>query len=108
MHKQLLVLAVALTLAAGSAVASDKSLREKVKSAGLTAIPAGIPEVQNNPITREKIELGTMLFFDPRISASGVISCNTCHNLGTGGDDNLPTSVGHGWQKGPRNAPTVL
>jgi cytochrome c peroxidase len=37
-----------------------------------------------------------------------VISCNTCHNLGTGGDDNLTTSVGHGWQKGPRNAPTVL
>jgi cytochrome c peroxidase len=25
-----------------------------------------------------------------------------------GGDDNLPTSVGHGWQKGPRNSPTVL
>jgi cytochrome c peroxidase len=49
-----------------------------------------------------------MLFFDPRLSASGVISCNTCHNLGTGGDDNLPTSVGHGWQKGPRNSPTVL
>jgi cytochrome c peroxidase len=64
--------------------------------------------VADNPITREKIELGKMLFFDPRLSASGVISCNTCHNLGTGGDDNLPTSVGHGWQKGPRNAPTVL
>lgn len=45
---------------------------------------------------------------DPRLSASGAISCNTCHNLGTGGDDNLPTSVGHGWQKGPRNSPTVL
>jgi len=25
-----------------------------------------------------------------------------------GGDDNLETSIGHGWQKGPRNAPTVL
>jgi cytochrome c peroxidase len=59
-------------------------------------------------VTREKIELGKMLFFDPRLSASGVISCNTCHNLGTGGDDNLPTSVGHGWQQGPRNSPTVL
>ncbi|CAN0590463.1 unnamed protein product, partial [Ectocarpus sp. 12 AP-2014] len=41
-------------------------------------------------------------------SASGVFSCNSCHNLATGGDDNLETSIGHGWQKGPRNAPTVL
>ncbi|MCE8472706.1 cytochrome-c peroxidase, partial [Rhodovulum sulfidophilum] len=39
---------------------------------------------------------------------SGVFSCYSCHNLTTGGDDNLETSIGHGWQKGPRNAPTVL
>jgi len=49
-----------------------------------------------------------MLYFDPRLSASGLISCNTCHNLSIAGDDNLPTSVGHGWAKGPRNAPTVF
>ena len=49
-----------------------------------------------------------MLYFDPRLSASNLISCNTCHNLGTGGVDLQETSVGHGWQKGPRNAPTVL
>ncbi|HHH38609.1 MAG TPA: cytochrome-c peroxidase, partial [Sedimenticola sp.] len=61
-----------------------------------------------NAITREKVELGKMLYFDPRLSRSQLISCNTCHNMGMGGDDNLPTSVGHGWQKGPRNAPTVL
>nr|WP_280950284.1 cytochrome-c peroxidase [Pseudotabrizicola sediminis] len=48
------------------------------------------------------------LFFDPRLSASGVFSCASCHNLATGGDDNMETSVGHGWQKGPRNSPTVL
>jgi cytochrome c peroxidase len=49
-----------------------------------------------------------MLYFDPRLSASNLISCNTCHNLGTGGVDLQQTSVGHGWQKGPRNAPTVF
>jgi len=49
-----------------------------------------------------------MLFFDPRLSKSGIISCNSCHNLGMGGGDNLPTSVGHGWQKGPRNSPAVF
>jgi cytochrome c peroxidase len=64
--------------------------------------------VKDNPITREKSELGKMLFVDPRLSASGVISCNTYHDLSTGGDDNLVTSVGHVWQKGSRNSPTVF
>jgi cytochrome c peroxidase len=71
-------------------------------------IPAVVPAVKDNAVTGEKVDLGRMLFFDPRISASHLISCNTCHNLGMGGDDNLETSIGHGWQKGPRNAPTVL
>lgn len=60
-----------------------------------------------NQITPEKSELGKMLFFEPRLSSSWLVSCNTCHNLGLAGVDLLPTSVGHHWQKGPRNAPTV-
>lgn len=71
-------------------------------------LPSTVPAVRDNPITPEKIALGKALFFDPRLSASGVFSCNSCHNLATGGDDNLETSIGHGWQKGPRNAPTAL
>src|SRR5690606_15103145 len=55
-----------------------------------------------------KIELGKQLFFDPRISRSQIISCNSCHNLSLGGVDAGSTSIGHGWQKGPRRAPTVL
>jgi cytochrome c peroxidase len=54
------------------------------------------------------VELGKALFFDPRLSKSGFISCNSCHNLSMGGTDNLKTSIGHGWQQGPINAPTVL
>jgi len=98
----------AALLAAAPASADDTTLRDQAKGAGLAALPFGAGKVENNPLIHEKIDLGAMLFFDPRLSASGLISCNTCHNLGTGGDDNLPTSVGHGWQKGPRNAPTVL
>jgi cytochrome c peroxidase len=109
MNTKLLALAVSAGIAlSAAALADDGALREKAKSAGLQALPYGSGEIENNALTRAKIELGAMLFFDPRLSASGIISCNTCHNLGTGGDDNLPTSVGHGWQKGPRNAPTVL
>jgi cytochrome c peroxidase len=53
-------------------------------------------------------ELGKKLYFDPRLSKSGFISCNSCHNLSMGGTDNIPTSVGDKWQQGPINAPTVL
>ena len=55
-----------------------------------------------------KIELGKKLFFEPRLSKSGWITCNSCHNLSTGGVDNLPTSIGHKWMLGPINSPTVL
>jgi len=55
-----------------------------------------------------KVELGKQLFFDPRLSKSGIISCNSCHNLSRGGSDNLQTSIGHNWQEGPINSPTVL
>jgi cytochrome c peroxidase len=53
-------------------------------------------------------ELGKKLYFDPRLSKSGFISCNSCHNLSMGGADNIPTSIGDQWQQGPINAPTVL
>ena len=70
-----------------------------------------LPEVvdnPDNPVTEEKVELGKMLYYDPRLSKSGFISCNSCHNLATYGVDNLPTSLGHAWAVGPRNSPTVL
>lgn len=54
------------------------------------------------------VELGKKLCFDPRLSKSGFISCNSCHNLSMGGTDNIPTSIGDKWQQGPINAPTVL
>jgi cytochrome c peroxidase len=54
------------------------------------------------------VELGKKLFFDTRLSKSGFISCNSCHNLSMGGTDNLKTSIGHNWNQGPINAPTVL
>lgn len=54
------------------------------------------------------VELGKKLYFDPRLSKSGFISCNSCHNLSMGGTDNLKTSIGDHWHQGPINAPTVL
>jgi cytochrome c peroxidase len=71
-------------------------------------IPTTPPALTDNPATPAKVELGTMLYFDPRLSASHAISCSSCHNLGLGGVDAQETSIGHRWQRGGRNAPTVL
>ncbi|MCK9238532.1 MAG: cytochrome-c peroxidase [Thiopseudomonas sp.] len=68
-----------------------------------------IQPIEPAAITDEaKVELGKQLFFDPRLSKSGFISCNSCHNLSMGGTDNIPTSIGDQWQEGPINSPTVL
>lgn len=55
-----------------------------------------------------KAELGKKLYFDPRLSKSGIISCNTCHNLSMGGTDNVQFAIGHRWAFAPVNSPTVL
>tara|TARA_R110002073_G_scaffold328396_1_gene509611 strand:+ start:1089 stop:2081 length:993 start_codon:yes stop_codon:yes gene_type:complete len=83
----------------------------------ISAIVTSINVSANEPIQPIKavkpqnpdlVELGKKLFFDPRLSKSGFISCNSCHNLSMGGTDNIPTSIGHAWHQGPINAPTVL
>ena len=84
----------ALALASGS-VAFANDLRNEALEL-FAPLPSTIPALNANPVTPEKIDLGKALFFDPRMSASGVFSCNSCHNLATGGDDNMPTSIGHG------------
>lgn len=71
------------------------------------ALPDKAPEPADNPTTAEKVELGRMLYFDPRFSATGTVSCNTCHNLMLGGEDNRNFSMGVHGQMGGRSAPTV-
>ncbi len=64
---------------------------------------------KKDPITAAKVELGKKLYFDPRLSRSNLISCNTCHNLALGGADGVPAAIGHGWTANPHhlNSPTV-
>ena len=90
----------------GAAFASDELL-ERAKGM-FKPVPSKPPVIAGNPATPDKVLLGKALYFDPRLSSSGLISCNTCHNVGMGGIDFQETSTGHKWQKGPRNAPTVL
>jgi cytochrome c peroxidase len=67
-----------------------------------------VMDSRDNPVSAVKVELGKMLYYEPRLSKSNVISCNSCHNLATYGVDNLPTSIGHRWAVGSVNAPTTL
>lgn len=108
-----IAICLALTLGAGHispilAKEGDDKLMQQAQSL-FKPIPDTPPTLRDGvTITPEKIELGKWLYFDPRLSRSWLISCNTCHNLALGGGDLQETSIGHGWAKGPRNAPTVL
>jgi cytochrome c peroxidase len=73
----------------------------------LEALPSKPPIPADNPLSSAKIELGKQLYFDPRLSKDGTISCNSCHNVMAGGEDGRPNSVGIQGQRGGRSAPTV-
>src|SRR5699024_9051258 len=61
----------------------------------LKPVPTAEVLVEEKELSSDQIELGKWLFFEPRLSKSHIISCNTCHSVGTGGADNIPTSIGH-------------
>ena len=90
---------VALTIAPAALAADDLHARARGSFAPLPGVKAARPEL---------VSLGRQLFWEPRLSASGKISCNSCHGLGSFGVDNKPTSSGHLGKLGGRNSPTVL
>ena len=70
-------------------------------------LPTEAPAPTDNPTTPAKVELGKMLYHDPRLSSTGTVSCSSCHNTMLGGEDNRPNSMGINGQTGGRSAPTV-
>lgn len=105
----LATLLVTTTAFAGDALISNSQI------AGMLPIPSSPSKLlrlidnPKNPITKAKVTLGKRLYFEPRLSKSGLISCNTCHNVGLGGTDGVETSFGHKWTPNPShiNSPTV-
>jgi cytochrome c peroxidase len=69
---------------------------------------SAIPFPKNNPFTQAKVELGRTLFFDPRLSASEIVSCATCHNPALSWGDGLSKGVGDGMKALGRHTPTLL
>lgn len=76
-----------------------------------TLYAQGVPQ-QAGPLgvkpSAKEVELGRKLFFDPRLSADGTVSCASCHNPQLGWSDNRPVAVGIRGQRGTRNSPTIV
>ncbi len=104
----LVAIGVTLLLLAGALGAEAAS--EKVYE---PEIPLGLDEEgfqvpKDNPLTKDKIELGRLLFFDKRMSDDNSISCSTCHIPALAFTDGQPVSAGIRHQQGGRSAPTAI
>lgn len=105
----LLLVAVGGVLVGSVACGGAKKTAVEVDQAKLKMfrpLPAVI-ESADNPITPEKVALGRMLYYEPRLSKGQDVSCNSCHGLETYGVDGKPVSEGHRGAEGKRNSPTV-
>jgi cytochrome c peroxidase len=108
-----LMFAVAVLIAACSAPAPpppiepQKPTVDRSKLQMFAPLPASVPRAEG-AATPEMVALGRMLYYEPRLSKSQTISCNSCHDLANYGVDGEPTSDGHKGQKGDRNSPTVF
>ena len=86
----------------------------RVRVDSVSSLPGGLgrllalPDDPENPITREKVELGRQLFEDARLSGDESLSCASCHPKEMAYADATPLSEGAGGQPMPRHTPTVL
>jgi cytochrome c peroxidase len=96
---------------AGLAVSATAEQSPAELSKWAAALFGGLPtEAASpvNPTTDSRVELGRVLYFDPRLSKNHDVACNSCHRLDRFGVDGEATSPGHRGQRGDRNSPSVL
>ncbi|MBE9504338.1 MAG: cytochrome-c peroxidase [Proteobacteria bacterium] len=105
----MVLLLIGFIFITSNAMASN--LAKRAMEEGLKPIPDNQVELMKliGSPDKDMVELGKKLFFDPRLSKSGLISCNTCHNLATGGVDGVASAIGHKWTSNPHHlgSPTV-
>jgi cytochrome c peroxidase len=110
---------IALAVSLGAVIVMTAACqKEAAPTADLTPYPLEIPPgldadyakwiPADNPLTTAKVELGKKLYFDPRLSVDGTVSCATCHNPTFGFSNGVQFSPGHKGQLGDRNSPTVI
>ena len=92
---------------AGMAISSLKAAEVNRAMLGMFQPLPENADSPDNPPNAAKIDLGRMLYYDKRLSKNRSVSCNTCHDLASFGDDGAAVSTGINDQKGGRSAPTV-
>jgi cytochrome c peroxidase len=97
----MLLLAGTMTVAAAEPRSRDDMKKDFVR-------PAGVPYPADNPYETHKVNLGQMLFFEPRLSGSKWISCASCHNPGLSWGDGLARGIGTDMKTLGRRSPTIL
>ncbi len=108
MNRKLFILIAILLVTLFCNKTKEVSENEKLVSAPKSKTEPIIPTPEDNKLNPDRIELGKILFFDPRLSGSNWISCATCHNPGLGFGDGLPTAIGHGMKVLGKNTPTII
>ncbi|HEY6462150.1 MAG TPA: cytochrome c peroxidase [Polyangiaceae bacterium] len=100
--------ASAMTAPSASASADPAASAEidEGRTESFGPLPA-VVSTPSNPLSDEKIALGRMLYYEPRLSKNHENSCNTCHLLDHYGVDNKTVSTGQAQQQGTRNSPSV-
>jgi cytochrome c peroxidase len=107
--KSVKILALALVVFAASCAGSDEKPAPEPAPAAAPPSPLGEMAVPaDNPITPEKVELGKKLFFDTRLSKTGMMSCETCHLPDKGWTDGKAISTRFDGSMNTRHTPTLL
>jgi cytochrome c peroxidase len=97
---------VGLLLSSPLSVGADTELRRHAL-ATFKSLPRDMATPET-PLTPERVHLGRLLFFDPRVSVDGTVSCARCHQPGLYGTDGLARSIGAAHRTHPRHSQTVL
>ncbi|MBW3599231.1 MAG: c-type cytochrome [Planctomycetes bacterium] len=103
--RRMIITAACVALFAGPAMRAPAQEEYKLE------IPAGLPKMRiprDNPLTKEKVELGKQLYFDKRLSQDSTVSCASCHDPAKGWSNAERFATGFQKQQGGRNSPTVV
>lgn len=101
-----ITMTVAVMMTPTTLTSAENSLLEQARSA-FKPLPKTMT-TPDNPLTANKIALGRILFFEPRVSLDGTVSCSRCHQPGLYSTDALPKPIGVLHRENPRNAPVIF
>jgi cytochrome c peroxidase len=106
--KPLLSVFLISILASGAVVAEDKPVLRAGHASLKEWVLPPVTGTKENTLNAARIDLGRHLFFDPRLSGEGNMSCGTCHNPALGWSDGLPTAKGVKSAILGRASPTII